>query len=396
MNKKSKKFVTVFPGYQDYHFYKDPGQIPYRFSKLGYLSSVVFYSDKNSFFESEKYIDLVKIPATRFKKRLNQGILVYLLRNCRDIRVLNLFHFTWQSLLFAFVFKTFNPRGFVYLKMDASCYSGTYQWEKIFNPTIIPSFTNEEKETFKSKLKNKIVSRYFVKKIDLWSVEDDYTRNIYQEHYGFFKKKLVTVYNGHAADIPLIREARQFNDKDNIILTVGRLGTYQKGTDILLEAFRIITGNNNYELHLAGSVEPGFENEINLFFKKNPELKERIIFHGILNREALYDLYNRSKIFCMPSLYDGMAIVFPEAMYFRNATVTTPTVSPAGLISDFKLGLVAEGADPIHVAEKLQILINDEHLIRTLAENAHDFSSTKFNWDRIVAELEGEITSRLV
>lgn len=389
-----KQFVTVFPGYRDFHFYKDPGQIPYHFSKLGYKTSIVLYSDMSLLKESERNINLVKIPANRFNTLYNVGIISYLMRNARKISILNLFHLTWQSLLFAFIYKSFNPAGFVYLKLDASRYSGVYQWEEIFNNRIRPTFDSDKRKTLKGRLKDMLIRKYLVRQVDLWSVEDDFTCQTYESLYKFFSRRIITVYNGYSSDLASSGNVNEFNAKENIILTVGRLGTFQKGTEILLEAFRKGANTNNYELHLAGSIEPEFTNIIKNYFEGSPALQSRVFFHGDLNRSDLFSLYNRSKIFCMPSRFEGMAIVFAEAMYFRNAILTTSFVAPSGIIRDKGLGVVTENADATQLAEQLERLINDETLLRRYADNANKFANQEFNWSIIVARVEEEITKR--
>ena len=392
--KAQKSFVTIFPGYRDFHFWKDPGQIPYRFQKQGFKSTIVFWSDGRPLPENELFSGLERLAGNRLSRKFNTGIIIWLLRHSRGTDILNLFHLNWQSLLFAFVYKTLNPRGFVYIKMDAGRYSGIYEWEGIFNKASLPGDEAAGKVSIRTKIKNALIRNQFVGKVDLWSVEDNFTRQAYESEYSFFRGKLITVYNGHTADIPSPAKVSSFDEKEDIILTVGRLGTYQKGTELLLEAFRLISAGTGYKLHLAGSTEPDFEARIRDFFTANPDLQDRVIFHGNLARQDLFSLYSRSKIFCLPSRYEGMAVVFAEAMYFRNAVVTTPFVSPAGLINEFRLGLTAENAGAESLAEKLNILVNNEGLAREYADNAHNFSSEEFNWDRIVSALNEEITRR--
>lgn len=387
-------FCTVFPGYRDYHFYKDPGQVPFRFSRLGYNSSVVTLSDPAGFKVTGRHLNIIGIKQTYFNRRHNSGIIRFLISHGRKISILNLFHFSWQSLLFATIYKKLNPRGFVYLKMDSSRYSGIYEWERNFEESQVTLSGPGSRVSLREKIKNRLIKKHFTDNVDLWSVEDNYTNLVYQKQFTFMRGKLITVYNGHTADLPGAEDVRAFDDKEDIILSAGRLGAYQKGTELLLEAFRIVSDSNNFELHLAGPAEAGFENTIERYFENNPQLKSRVFLHGNLERSGLFRLYNRSKILCMPSRFEGMAVVFPEAMYYRNAVLTTPYVSPAGIIKDFRLGLVTESAEPSQLADNLMLLIRDRRLLRSLADNAHEFALREFNWDNIVRDLNAEINRR--
>ena len=394
MKATGQTFCTVFPAYRDFHFYKDPGQIPFRFSRLGYTSLVVTLADDADVIASRSTLNIIAIKSTFFNRRFNLGIVRYLLVKGRKINILNLFHFSWQSLLFATLYKKLNPGGFVYLKMDSSRYSGVYEWERNFAGSPDPASGPESGRSLKERIKNWLIRKYFTGNVDLWSVEDDHTNQVYQDQFSFLRGRLVTVYNGHSADLPGAENVRQFDEKEDIIITVGRLGAYQKGTELLLEAFRDIAGGNNFELHLAGPAEPGFEDTMNIYFANNPGLRNRVFLHGNLERDELFRLYNRSRILCMPSRFEGMALVFPEAMYYRNAVLTTPYVSPAGIIKEFKLGLVTGSAEPSQLADNLMMLIRDRSLMRKMADNAHDFALKNFNWDNIVRELDSEINRR--
>jgi glycosyltransferase involved in cell wall biosynthesis len=97
----------------------------------------------------------------------------------------------------------------------------------------------------------------------------------------------------------------------------------------------------------------------------------------------------------MPSRYEGMAIVFPEAMYYMNAIVTTGNVSLKPLIDKFGIGLIVEKDNPEDLAEALLKLINEKEEREQMAHRAHEISSTILNWNNIIKALQAEINSRL-
>jgi len=280
--------------------------------------------------------------------------------------------------------------------MDNCHYSGTYPWEKIFDSTKQPMHIFKINASKNEKQRNRLMKKHFINKVDLWSVEDEGSRKYYEKYYPFFKDKLITVYNGHTIDLYKKIEIKSYSEKENIISTASNLGTYNKATDILLESFRLIVHQCNWNLHLAGTIAPEFEEYLYSYFKQNPELKDRVIFHGSLGRDELYDLYNRSKIFCMPSRFEGFAIVFSEAMYFKNVIITTPYVSPRDLIKDHKIGLLLEKDDPKVLADSILKLVNNEKLTKEFGENAHRFAKKELNWDNIISKLNKEITKKRI
>ena len=392
MKTRSGTFCTIFPGYKDFHFYKDPGQVPYRFSKLGYTSTLVCYGKEHDFPETEKYLKITCITDRYLSRRFNLGIIFYLLCNSRKIDILNTFHLAWSSLLFVFIYKVINRRGFTYIKLDNCAFSGMYPWE--IDVEKQPSGHIRD-VSFKRKVKSFIARSLLIKKADLWSVEDENSKDLLESQYSFFKGNLITVYNGQTSDLPGSIGICNIADKEDIIMTAGRLGTYQKGTDVMLEAFKKVAAKSKYDLHLAGPVEPSFQSYIEKFRQVNPSLNFRVFFHGPLGREELQRLYCRSKLFCMPSRYEGMAIVFPEAMYYMNAVVTTGNVSLKPLIDKFGIGLVVEKDNPEDLAEALLKLINEKKEREQMAHRAHEISATILNWDNIIQTLQTEIDDRL-
>jgi glycosyltransferase involved in cell wall biosynthesis len=279
--------------------------------------------------------------------------------------------------------------------MDNCVQYGIYPWENYLNlekkcsqNSLIPFFS------VKQKIKNFLSTSVFFDYVDLWSIEDDESRAYYSKQYKFFRNKLITVYNGHTVDLEMPRHIKSLNEKDDIILTVGRLGTYQKATEILLEAYSVVAANSDFNLHLAGQIENKFQQEVYEYFNKYPNLQDRVVFHGPLEKDPLFELYNRSKIFCLPSRYETFALVFGEAMFFKNAIVTTHNVSPSCIVKD-QMGLLVEKDDPIGLANAILDLIRHPEKLEQYSESAHLFAVNELNWDKIVVKLNDEIDGKL-
>lgn len=109
-----------------------------------------------------------------------------------------------------------------------------------------------------------------------------------------------------------------FSEKNNVILTVGRLGTNQKATEILLEAFAAIADRiPEWKMRLVGNVEEAFESYKTEYFRRFPNLCGRIEFTGpIIEREKLLAEYEKAKVFALPSrLEGGTPNVVAEALH---------------------------------------------------------------------------------
>ena len=378
-----KTFVTIFPNYRNIHFRKDPGQIPFRLKKLNYKTRLVTYDNEKLDAESVTNLEIKIIPKGYWSRNFNLGMLWFIFRSRRSIDILHLFHLEFQTLLMAYFYKLRNKNGFVYLKMDNCHYSGYYPWEDLWQSQNLL----KTKRTFKQRVKDNLVRKILINKVDLFTIEDNGSKDYFNGQYPFFKNNLKTSFNGHTVDMEATIKIKSFSEKENIIITAGSLGIYQKATEILVEAFVKVAEETNWELHLAGPITELFKEFLNNFFLKYPYLQSRITIHGLLTRRELFNLYNRAKIFCLPSRYEGFANVFSESMYFKNAIITTPYVAVRDIIVENKCGLLVEKEDVGGLSLSLSKLINDPGMNEEFGKNGHAFAIKYLNWDKIVEEL---------
>ncbi len=390
MNKRSASFCTLFPGYKDFHFYKDPGQIPYRLSLRGYDSRVVCFGKSADFPITGKHLRIEPLHDGYLSRKFNAGLILYLLKNSGKIDILNLFHYTWSSLFSAFIYKIVNRRGFVYLKLDDCVFAREGINAEIRDIDLL----SLNGSGMKARLKNHIAGRFFTTKVDLWSIEDERSREILEARYSFCRGKLITVYNGHTADMQGAPEYSDLSDKENNIVTAGRLGSFQKAVEVLLEAYTAVAEDSDYNLHLAGPSTPQFRIDLEKYLNDNPMLINRVFYHGALSRDDLYRLLNRSRIFCLPSRFEGLAIVYPEAMYYGNVVVTTNHVSLIPVIETYSTGVAVDRDDSSGLAQAILKLISNPGQMDQMSEKAHKVSSTIFNWENIINGLVDSIEQR--
>ena len=134
----------------------------------------------------------------------------------------------------------------------------------------------------------------------------------------FNNKKIRIIYNG--IDLYAIDNATKnitiFNSKYYNILSVGRL-TYQKGYDHLIKTFDLIHAkNNNTKLYICGEGELKEEIE-NLI--KILNLEHSVFLLG--ERNDIFNLMKSSDLFMLTSNYEGLGIVFLEAIASRTISI---------------------------------------------------------------------------
>ena len=201
-----------------------------------------------------------------------------------------------------------------------------------------------------------------------------------------YRNKIIYIPNGFYAEgkTPDLK----FN-KENMILTVGNLGTYPKATDNLMKAFAGIADGNDYRLVMVGSVVEEFKPFVDTFMKKHPELKDRIEFAGeITDKAELTRIYRRSKIFVLPSRSESFGIVLLEAASNGNFLITTKGV-PAGadINNDGKFGFVVPVDDIPALSGAMLRLINSKADWNIRATEIADYTYYNFRWEPIVSKL---------
>lgn len=101
------------------------------------------------------------------------------------------------------------------------------------------------------------------------------------------------------------------NLDDKIILAVGRL-TYQKGFDLLLEAWKdVCKFNNEWKLYIVGS---GEDEKLLKLYAKNLGIDQYINF--ISATKDIEKYYRMSSYFCLSSRFEGFGMVILEAQSF--------------------------------------------------------------------------------
>ncbi|AGX45192.1 glycosyltransferase [Clostridium saccharobutylicum] len=360
------RFVTMFPETKNIHLTKDVGMIPFiMYKKFGYDSTIVCY--KNGKYDYLR--DEVKGLKINFiKKYTGKSIIdgaIYLLGNAKKIDVLHLFHLGKREIVWINLYKILNKNGKVYLKFDAD-----YKIKKAINPSM---------NTLKSKIKN-----ITLRKCKLTSVE---TLNIYKFLREEWKINVEHIPNGFY-DYGK-KEIVQYTNKDNIILTVGRIGSYQKATEILLEGFRLASsGLNNWRLRIVGPIEESFKDYMNKFITKNPNLKEKIEFTGaIYNRKKLEEEYRKAKIFCLTSRYEGFPLVFLEAIKHGCYIISSDFDAAYDITNNEKYGDVFTIDDVNELSICLTKDCNQEQKLRENCYKIQEYNYEEFYWPIICEKI---------
>jgi glycosyltransferase involved in cell wall biosynthesis len=385
-NSSNKQFVTMYNRAMDIDILKPPGKIPYYVSKLsdGYFKSrlVTFTVDTYTSHRLLKdHLEFVAItPRSALDKKYLLSLLAYIARNAGSIDVLQLYHIRYGTLFKCLIYKLFNPKGFIYIKLD-----GEWTLRSCF-PRPDRKGINRFVEIFR---RWAIIMRGIVSLANLISVE---TLEIYDflvaQNYKRLNRKLFL--NPYGIDLkelqdnelPLIR-------KEKIIMTVGRIGTEQKNTEMLLTALGLIGTLDDWHVYIIGPIETGFNPKIIEFFNTYPNFRQNVHFTGnISNRRALCEYYQKSRCFVLTSRFESWGLPLTEAAYFKNYIVTTDVGCAKDLVIKEVFGSIVPQNDPEKLAQILRMIISDKIVLsdedgKLLKKRCCE----NYSWEKVVNNL---------
>lgn len=362
-----KKGFYLIPYTEDYitnvRLTKDVGLIPYfMHKKKGYNSVLVSDCDKVRPYLNE-YVNGLKIELIKSQLSFTEGILNYIASNYLKMDKLMLFGLYNTYFDKLKLYKKLRPEGKVYLKLDAN--SGWMDSIDFNSDEVIEFLSNVDLIS----VEGKIMKKYLSSKIPYKKIE--YVPNGYFEYSK--------------------NEKINYRDKENTIITVGRIGTQQKNNEVLLEAFRLVAKEiPSWNIKLIGNIEDSFYKYIENYFDENPNLKNRVIFTGnIESKEDLIEEYKKSKIFTLTSIFEGGSPnVYSEAALNGNYVITSNIDACMDMTNDLKCGDVFDRGDIIGLASILLRRCKNDKYIESKCEEIQKYIRDYFNYEKIVLKID--------
>ena len=389
------KFVHICEEFEYSWIGKDNGMIPiYAKEILKWNSEIVTCNLKNDLPDEIRGVKIVKVkrwfkkmknfaPWVIFFKRL--PLYFYIFKNAKIIDVLMLFHVTKCSYWNAFFYKKFNPNGKIYIKGDfnLNIYINELHETKMKVDSLRSFFRrNRQRKEYKKR-------RKLIKLVDLISYESKEAYIYMEDSYAGISTKGKTMYLPNGYDDIYIEKkfnVKPYKEKENIFLTVGRLGTSEKNTELLLNVLENVD-LKDWKFYLVGPIEDGFKNNIEEFYKKNPHKKDNVIFTGtILDKKILYEYYNRSKVFVLPSRWESFGIVMVEAMAFNCYILTSNTCAANDITDNENIGEIFDAFSEKSLEEKLIKIINNKIHLNYYEYNINDYKEN-FKYSKLIKRL---------
>lgn len=192
------------------------------------------------------------------------------------------------------------------------------------------------------------------------------------------KKEIGVIYNGVDTE-EFFPDADKRNSEQFTIICVSRV-TPRKGIRFLIQAFKILSGRyDNARLIIVGD---GNEKQSLEDLVQGLDLREKVEFAGVIAHENVFEYYRRANIFVLPSLNEGMSNVMLEALACGLPVVATNTGGTKELLTDGVNGLVVKMKDPDDLAEKIEKIILDSDLEKSMSLESRKLAE-KLSWENV-------------
>lgn len=320
----------------------------------GYDSTIAAYSiDENLL---HLHFPNCKFDCINYTGNYNDDAHTYIEKHATEFDIEYLFGPYECYCEMASLFKKCNPDGKIYLKLDMNRF-----WF--------------------SRLTS---ARYFHALLgicDLISVEAVNLHNMINQKVPF---DVELIPNGYYETF--VPEPLRYSEKENIILTVGRLGTNQKQTEIMLRAF-LDADIPGWQLRLVGNVADEFLPVLKTF-QEHPKFSSVVFTGPIYDREKVDEEYRRAKIFCMTSNIEACAHVYAEAAKNGCYIITTDIDGAYDITDNKQYGMVLPVGDHEAVKKAFENVCTDDGRIRKAFDGISSFARSELSWKYIMGKLD--------
>ena len=205
--------------------------------------------------------------------------------------------------------------------------------------------------------------------------ESQWGANQCHDDYAIKVVKLKSI--GRGGNIPIPKKDT-YSGSLNLVVIANNF--YQKGGDLVFEAFKLLKQNHKtLQLHIIGG-HPG----------QNVEETKGVVYHGFLYKESHEDLLKLESILAQAFLLmhvtreDTNPLVISEAGYFGCPSISVNHFAIPDLIRNYKTGVLLEYLPtPQHIAEVVSTLISDKTTYQAMRSATWLYNHRTFSWDTI-------------
>ncbi len=200
------------------------------------------------------------------------------------------------------------------------------------------------------------------------------------------KKDLTTygIAGNHITIIPhgVIIEQPDLKIKKEAKKTIIFLGALQqdKGTSDAIKAFSLLKDINNSQLWIIGRGSIDYTNYLKKLCK-DLKVMNKVKFWGFVSQHQKFELLRRSHLLVNPSIREGWGLVNIEANSMGIPVVAYKSAGLIDSVKDDESGVFVDKNTPEELANKINLLLDDNSLYKRLSLGALNWSK-QFNWQK--------------
>lgn len=193
-------------------------------------------------------------------------------------------------------------------------------------------------------------------------------------------------------DKQLSREALGLDAKSKIILQLGRM-VPRKGVDNVIRALAYLKNQGNVKLVIVGGETAGLQlgcnPEVNRLKSLALELNvaDLVIFTGRKDREQLKVYYDAADVFVTTPWYEPFGITPLEAMACATPVIGANVGGIKYSVINGKTGFLVPPKSPELLAEKIDLLFDNENLLRNMGSWALKHVHASFTWEKVANQM---------
>lgn len=364
-------FATVYYGMGNMELAKDPGMIPYTMEhSFGYHSRVICSADiKYDYIDDWYDIEMVPVKGLFGEGRISRCFACHkwIKQHAKEVDVLHVYTYgkrTWWDIL---TYQKRNPNGLTYVHCDDSSKS-------------LNEFGNH-------KVTERMIDKILRRRADfgriMWGIQDtEFLRELKE------KNQFQNICYMPDGFFWMNENKTEFSSKENRVITVGRIGTSPKRTDVLLKGFALAAEQiPDWKLEVVGPVEEGFRGFLGDFLSVNKDISDRIEIVGpIYDRDRLKNEYDRAKVFCLTSDWESFGIVQVEAASRGCILICSDIAASRDIVKNCGEGVLFKKGSEEELALALIRVCNDNDLYSKLISVSKN-ATQHYAWKNIVRPL---------
>lgn len=203
------------------------------------------------------------------------------------------------------------------------------------------------------------------------------------DNFAVDEARIEVIHNGIDLDVwrpsNALDTRRAFDIDQDYILFLGRTSR-QKGMVHLIDAMQYVDPDVRLVCCTSAPDTPEIEAEIAERIAQQPRVQW---INTQLREEQYIELYANAQVFACPSIYEPFGIINLEAMACETPVVASAVGGIQEVVVPGKTGFLVPPADPVALADKINVLLRDRDLARQMGLAGRKRVEDHFSWSSI-------------